>query len=251
MGFELYILYKGNGNFRRFSCLPLPLSDGIMVENGGDFMRDFPIFTTDYGVSSLVLKEIPYRQEAYIHIQDCQEAFFSEHLAECVSFCRMCGAELIFAKGNEKLSQYPFYTSVYQMCGKAWVDEEKLASLFPVTEATVGQWRRIYNKGMQTVDNAATLESRDEKRIVDSGSAYFVHRSGELLGIFWLEDNKLLAIVAAQKGAGETVMYTMMSLLEGQSMTLEVASTNERAIRLYEKVGFLKTAELSRWYRVG
>ena len=143
MGFELCILYKGNGNFRRFSCLPLPLSNGIMVENGGDFMRDFPIFTTDYGVSSLVLKEIPYRQEAYIHIQDCQEAFFSEHLAECVSFCRMCGAELIFAKGHEKLSQYPFYTSVYQMCGKAWVDEEKLASLFPVTEATVGQWRRI------------------------------------------------------------------------------------------------------------
>ena len=251
MGFELCILYKGNGNFRRFSCLPLPLSNGIMVENGGDFMRDFPIFTTDYGVSSLVLKEIPYRQEAYIHIQDCQEAFFSEHLAECVSFCRMCGAELIFAKGHEKLSQYPFYTSVYQMCGKAWVDEEKLASLFPVTEATVGQWRRIYNKGMQTVDNAGTLEARDEKRIVDSGSAYFVHRSGELLGIFWLEDNKLLAIVAAQKGAGETVMHTLMSLREGQCMTLEVASTNERAIRLYEKAGFLKTAELSRWYRVG
>ena len=46
-------------------------------------------------------------------------------------------------------------------------------------------------------------------------------------------------------------MHTMMSLLEGQGMTLEVASTNERAIRLYEKVGFLKTAELSRWYRVG
>ena len=104
---------------------------------------------------------------------------------------------------------------------------------------------------MQTVDNAGTLEARDEKRIVDSGSAYFVHRSGELLGIFWLEDNKLLAIVAAQKGAGEKVMHTMMSLREGQGMTLEVASTNERAIRLYEKAGFLKTAELSRWYRVG
>ena len=104
---------------------------------------------------------------------------------------------------------------------------------------------------MRGVDNASTLESRDEKRIVDTGSAYFVHRSGELLGIFWLEDNKLLAIAATQKGAGETVMHTMTSLLEGQSMTLEVASTNDRAIRLYEKAGFLKTAELSRWYCVG
>ena len=214
-------------------------------------MKDFPIFTTDFGISSLILREVPYRQEAYIHIQDVQPEDFSEHMRECVSFCRMVGAEKIFAKGHEKLSQYPLYTSVYRMCGKASSDEDKIASLFPVTEATVSRWRDIYNKGMQTVDNAGTLEARDEKRIVDSGSAYFVHRSGELLGIFWLEDNKLLAIVAAQKGAGETVMHTMMSLLEGQGMTLEVASTNERAIRLYEKAGFLKTAELSRWYRVG
>lgn len=251
MGFELYNLYKGKGGILRNSCLPVSLPNGMMVENGGDFMRDFPIFTTEYGVSSLVLKEIPYRQEAYIHIQDYQEGFFTEHLAECVSFCRMCGAERIFAKGDENLTQYPLYTSVYQMCGKARSEEEKLASLFPVTEATVSRWRDIYNKGMQNVDNAGTLESRDEKRIVDSGSAYFVHRSGDLLGIFWLEDNKLLAIAAAQKGAGETVMHTMMSLLEGESMTLEVASTNERAIRLYEKAGFLKTEELTRWYRVG
>ena len=214
-------------------------------------MRDFPIFTTEYGVSSLVLKEISYRNEAYIHIRDCQEAYFAEHLAECVSFCRMCGAERIYAEGNDKLDQYPLYTAVLEMRGKAWSEEEKLASLFPVTETTVAQWRNIYNKGMRTVDNAGTLESRDEKRILESGSAYFVHRSGELLGIFWLVGNKLLAIVSVQKGAGETVMHTMMSLREGEPMTLEVASTNTRAIRLYEKTGFLQTAELCRWYQVG
>ena len=214
-------------------------------------MRDFPIFTTEYGVSSLVLKEISYRNEAYIHIRDCQEAYFAEHLAECVCFCRMCGAERIYAEGNDKLDQYPLYTAVLEMSGKARSEEEKLASLFPVTEATVTQWRTVYNKGMRTVDNAGTLESRDEKRILESGSAYFVHRSGELLGIFWLDGNKLLAIAAVQKGAGETVMHTMMSLREGEPMTLEVASTNTRAIRLYEKTGFLQTAELCRWYQVG
>ena len=65
-----------------------------------------------------------------------------------------------------------------------------------------------------------------------------------------MEDNKLLAIAAVQKGAGETVMHTMMSLYPGEQILLEVASTNTRAIRLYERLGFLKTAELSRWYRV-
>ena len=213
-------------------------------------MRDFPIFTTEYGVSSLVLKEIPYRNEAYIRIRDVQEAFFDDHLAECVSFCRMCGAERIYAEGNGKLERYPLYTAVYRMTDTARSDDEKIASLFPVTEETVGKWRQIYNEAMRTVDNAGTLESREEKQILESGGAYFVHKAGELLGIFWLEDNKLLAVAAVKKGAGETVMHTMMSLLEGETMELEVASTNHRAIRLYEKLGFVKTAEISRWYRV-
>ena len=77
-----------------------------------------------------------------------------------------------------------------------------------------------------------------------------MHRDGKLLGIGWLEDTKLLAVAAVEKGAGQRVMHTLMSLVEGARMTLEVASTNERAISLYEKLGFLKTAELTRWYRV-
>lgn len=213
-------------------------------------MRDFPIFTTEYGVSSLILKEIPYRNEAFIRIRDVQEGFFADHLAECVSFCRICGAERIFAEGNTLLEQYPFYTSVYQMQGTALPDEAKIASLFPVTEETVRKWRTIYNEAMRTLDNAGTLETRDEKQILNSSSAYYVHRQGSLLGIFWMEGNKLLAIAATEKGAGETVMHTMMSLYPEAQITLEVASTNHRAIRLYEKLGFVKTAELSRWYRV-
>ena len=93
-------------------------------------------------------------------------------------------------------------------------------------------------------------ESRDENRILESGGAYFVHRQGELLGIGWLEDGKLLAVAAAVPGAGEQVMHTLMSLDEGGQITLEVASTNERAIQLYERLGFIKTREINRWYRV-
>ena len=117
-------------------------------------MRDFPIFTTDYGVSSLVLREIPYKNEAYIRIRDVSEGFFHEHMAECVSFCRIAGAERIFATGDEKLGDYPLYSSIYEMSGTAWVDKEKLESLFPVTEATVGKWRSIYQEAMRGVDNA-------------------------------------------------------------------------------------------------
>lgn len=211
-------------------------------------MRDFPVFTTEYGVASLVLKEIPYKETAYILIRDSLEP--EKLVAECVSFCRAVGAEHIYATGHEVLEKYPLYTSILEMHGTAWVDGEKIQSLFPVTEQTVGRWREIYNERMSAVDNSGTLESRDEKRILESGGAYFVHSCGELLGIGWLEEETLLAVASVRPGAGEMVMHSLMSLVEGASMTLEVASTNEKAIRLYEKLGFIKTREISRWYRV-
>ena len=213
-------------------------------------MQDFPFFSTEYGVSSLSLKEIPYRQEAYIRIRQVQEDGFREHLDECVRFCIMAGAERIYAADHEGLEQFPLHASVLEMRGQALVDREKLACLFPVTERTVSRWRGIYNARMEGVDTAGTLEAREEGRILESGGAYFVHRDGELLGIGWLYDCMLLAVAAVQQGAGETVMHTLMSLVEGASMTLEVASTNVRAIRLYEKLGFVKTAERTKWYRV-
>lgn len=211
-------------------------------------MKDFPVFTTDFGVSSLILREVPYRQEAYIHIQDVQPGGFREHLQECVSFCRMVGAERVFAVGHEALETLPLHTAVYEMRGTAWVDREKLENLFPVTESTVSRFRSICNERLRGVDNASTLTAADEKKVLEKAGAYFVHHQGELLGVGWLEDTKLLLVAAVKPGAGERVMHTLMSLVEGADMVLEVASTNERAIRLYEKLGFLKTGELFKWY---
>ena len=213
-------------------------------------MKDFPVFTTDWGVSSLILREIPYREEAYIHIQDVQPEGFEEHLKECVSFCRMAGAERVYATGTQLLQAYPEYMSVYEMRGTAWVDPEKLQNLFPVTDTTVSRWRSLMNERLRPVDNAATLTAFDEKKIVQSGGAYYIHQNGELLGLGWMEDTKLLLVAAVKPGAGETVMHSLMSLVEGADMTIEVASTNDRAIRLYEKLGFMKTREVVKWYKI-
>ena len=213
-------------------------------------MKDFPVFTTDWGVSSLILREIPYRAEAYIHIQDVQPEGFEEHLKECVSFCRMAGADRVYATGAQMLQAYPEYMSVYEMRGTAWVNPEKMVNLFPVTEQTVGRWRGLMNDRLRGVDNAATLTAIDEKKIVQSGGAYYIHQNGELLGLGWMEDTKLLLVAAVKPGAGETVMHSLMSLVEGADMTIEVASTNDRAIRLYEKLGFMKIREVVKWYKI-
>lgn len=211
-------------------------------------MKDFPVFTTEYGVASLVLREVPYRQEAYIYIQDTRQP--EELLRECVSFCRAVGAEKIYARGHAFLEQFPLHCVIYEMRGEVRIDENKVENLWPVTRETIGQWRQLINKRMAGVDNAGTLESRGEQEILDSGGAYFVHRNGELLGAGWIVGDEILLVVSAQPGAGERVMQTLMSLVPNQQLRLDVVSTNHRAIRLYEKLGFIKTSEKRRWYRI-
>ena len=206
------------------------------------------MFTTEFGVASLVLKEIPYRGEAYITIQDTQQP--EQLLQECISFCRMCGADRIYARGHEITQGYPLHCAVYEMRAEVRIDDSKVEMLFPVTEETVGQWRQLMNERLRSVDNAATLEKKDEKEILSSSGAYFVHRSGQMLGAGWLEENELKLIASAQSGAGERVLHTLLSVAAQQEVKLDVVSTNERAIHLYEKYGFIKTAERRRWYRV-
>lgn len=214
-------------------------------------MKDFPCFATENGVGSLVLREIPYRREAYIRVQDVQPGMLGAFLEECVCFCRMAGAERIYAEGQEGLESYPLHAVVYEMRGTAWVDVEKLENLFPVTQATVERWRAVCNQRMRQTDCAATQTAGDEGEILESGGAYFVHRAGQLLGIGWLRDTELMAVCSVSPGAGERVMHTLMSLAEGSQIRLEVASTNARAIHLYEKLGFIRTGEKARWHRVG
>lgn len=210
-------------------------------------MRDIPVFTSEYGVASLVLREIPYRQEAYITMQATTQP--EELLKECIAFCRACGAEKIYARGHEILEQYPPHTAIVKMRGIARVDESKVEKLWPVMEETISQWRQFMNERLKAVDNAGTLTAQGEKEILEKGGAHFVHKNGELLGAGWLLNGELL-LVAAVPGNGEKVMHTLMSLQPDGAMELDVASTNTRAIRLYERLGFVKTEQLRCWYQV-
>ncbi len=210
-------------------------------------MKDISIFPTEYGVASLILREIPYRQEAYIRVQDVQPGMMELLVKECVDFCRACGAERIYWSAGNGDGQ--LHTVIYEMRGTAVVNPDMVEHLFPVTEETILQWRQLLNEKMVGVDNAATVTHSDQKELLESGGAYFVHHDGHLLGLGWLDGTRLMAVAAIEPGAGERVMHTLMSLVEGQSITLEVASTNRRAIRLYEKLGFIQTKEVRKWYR--
>lgn len=211
-------------------------------------MKDIPVFTTEYGAASLILREIPYRQMAYIKLQATQEP--EALLAECISFCRACGAERIHASGHPFLEQYPLVAAIVEMRRGLEGIGQTDAALFPVLPETVAQWREIYNRRMADVPNASYMSPSDEKVQLELGDGYFVHRGGTLLGIGRAAGDSMDLVISEQPGAGADVVLALASCLTSDTVRLTVADSNTRAVRLYERLGFLKTKELSRWYRV-
>lgn len=210
-------------------------------------MKDIPMFTTENGIASLILQEIPYTGRGYIRIRSSQN---SEALVkDCISFLRMVGAEEIYAAG-EGLGDYPLHARVVCMsCMKERIPDAD-ACLFPVTEQTLEQWRQIYNRSMAQVPNAAWMSEQQAKQMLAAGDGYFIHKNGELLGIGKASGGKVEAVAAVVQGCGETVMQALCSVLCEEVVTLEVAAQNQRAMHLYQRMGFMQTAEVSRWYRV-
>ena len=211
-------------------------------------MRDFPLFTTEHGAAGLVLREIPYKGIAYVTIHDTLQP--KELLQDCVEFCKLAGAEKIYATGHAVLEDYPLYTKVLKMQQLSESLPESDAMLFPVTEKTAEQWRLLHNEKMRDIPNASTMTRQDMDKLLTRGAGYFVHRDGELLGIGIAAGDTVESLAAAKPGMGETVLLALCSVLSSDTVVLEVASMNTPAMRLYQRLGFQITGEMSHWYDV-
>ena len=211
-------------------------------------MRDFPMFTTEYGVASLVLREIPYQQTAYVTILDTQEP--EKLLHECVSFSRVCGAERIFATGHEYLETYPLYTALWEMRCATDALPDTDAALFPVQENTLDTWREIYNQKVTKVPIGAWMREKAAKEMLAGGGGYFVHRDGKLLGIGLVGDGVIDWVASVQPGAGKDVVCALNHAIAADAVSLMVASANEKAVALYEKLGFVRVKVCKRWYSI-
>lgn len=211
-------------------------------------MKDFPVFTTQYGAASLVLREIPYQGTAYITIRDSLEA--EKLLAQCEEFCRVCGAEKIYASGHVILESKPFYTAMWQMrCAKDSLPDTD-AALWPVQAQTLESWKKIYNDKVKKVPNGAWMTQADAADMLKAGDGYFIHRGQTLLGIGRVSAEELRWVASCQPGAGRDVVSALAYTVTEESVSLTVASVNEKAVKLYERLGFVKTREISRWYRI-
>ncbi len=211
-------------------------------------MKNFPFFTTEFGVAALTLREIPYQGKAYIKLLDTQEP--ERLLKECVDFCRSVGADEVFASGDPFLEVYPLHTALWHMRSDISSIGSTDAALWPVQSNTVGRFRQIYNEKVKRLPNSVWMDDGEEKTMLGEGDGYFIHRNGHLLGIGRVKGEEIRFLASVQPGTGEDVVRALAHAITGDTVLLEVASVNHKAIELYNRLGFVKTAELSRWYKI-
>ena len=211
-------------------------------------MKDIPVFATEYGIASLVLKEIPYQSAAYVTVRDSLEP--ERLLEECIGFCRACGADRIYATGHSELESRPLYTAMWQMQCSLEALPDTDAALWPVQENTLKQWQQIYNDKVRNLPNGAWMTDADARKMIDKGDGYFIHRGETLLGIGRASGDTIDWVASLQPGAGRDVLLALSHAITEETVLLTVASVNIKAVKLYENLGFLKNKELSRWFQI-
>ena len=210
-------------------------------------MQNIPMFTTENGVGSLVLKDIPYSGDAYVYVLDSGN--IEPFIDECYAFCKMAGAGNVYISGKDIPDKYPLYTEIWVMesSSRNWKSTD--AILVPVDDSNVQIWRELYNIRMADVPVAAFMSGARIEQLLKKGTAYLIYRDKTLLGIGAVSENRMDCIASAFRGAGGDVLLALRTAILGNIIELEVASTNRKAISFYERFGFSKKAIKEIWHK--
>ena len=120
----------------------------------------------------------------------------------------------------------------------------------PVLPDELQRWKTCYNRAMQGVANAAYMDDMDARDMLRQEEGYFVTRDGTQIGIGRVSGDHILVVASLKPGSGRDTTLALLPFISSNEVCLEVASTNHRAIRLYESLGFCLQAEVSAWYKI-
>ena len=209
-------------------------------------MRDIPMFTTENGIASLILSQIPYQKKAYIRIQSTLQP--DAFLEECYGFCRAAGAEEIYATGVS-FSRKPDSVIIKMQAPTSGIGDTD-ALLMLLTDITLDEWVRIYNEKVVSLPNAAYMTGQMAQELLQNGGGYWIHREGSPLGIGKISGSNIDWIGSIVPGAGADILKALCHGIFEDTVTLEVSSANQKALKLYESLGFVPVSQVDSWYRI-
>ncbi len=219
-------------------------------------MNNIPVFTAQGGTATLILREIPISGKAYVLLRTVLPGQAENLVTECASFCRMCGAEQIFAAWEDR--ELPFLSPAYDIyllhVAKSALPEGRPVNLTPMTPENDAIYQRIYNRCFFRVSHALSYDRGQIARIYREDQKAFLALDADdkPYGIGELHGDELAAIAVLPKyrGMGTDLAVSLLQLCPGKDLSVTVASDNEAAMHLYEKLGFHLSGIESRWFRV-
>lgn len=220
-------------------------------------MNNIPVYLSQGGTATLILREIPHKKTAYIILRSFLPQMLPLMIQDCVDFCKGCGAEQCLLSSEDpdvKISLPKAYEILIMQGNKAQLPPlDTPAILSPVTPENDSIYQRIYNQCFGTVSHALTYEHAQLERIYREGHHAFLALTPEEQpwGMGELHTNELAAvgILPEFRGQGKRLTLSLLRHCPGPELTLTVVSDNQKAIGLYEALGFRITGTESTWYQ--
>ena len=217
-------------------------------------MKNIPLFTSSYGLATLILKEISWNGRAYVLIRSVWNDQTAALLEECCGFCRAAGAEEIYASWDTaELPAVHVWDMIDMVCEKAALPAPRQAvELEQVTPETAEDYLAIYNQCFREVPAAASYDRKSLEPLYGEELAWLAKVDGCFAAVAEISKEGLegIAVLPAFRGLGYDLAATVLQMVPSTRVKLKVASVNDRAGRLYDRLGFTPLGVSRRWYRI-
>lgn len=216
-------------------------------------MKDLPVFTCEHGVATLILREIPYKRNAYVLIRSYRPGSLRALMEESRQFCVLAGAERVSVSSDEPLENLKHLHDLAEMrCRRDGLPAlEEPVELEAVTEKNGKAFLEIYNRLFFSIPNAVTYTRQDLERVLRERSAFLAVVDGRPAGIGEWRGGELavIGVLPAFRGLGGRLTLSVIGRMTAvDEVKLHVSTANLPAMKLYRRLGFVQTRVLSRWY---
>ena len=217
-------------------------------------MKNIPMFTSSYGLATLILKEIAWNGRAYVLVRSVWNDQTAALLDECRSFCRAVGAEEIYASWDaEELPAEHAWDMIDMACPKSALPAPRqTVELEQATPETAEDYLRIYNQCFRDVPAAASYDRKSLEPLYGEEMIWLAKVHGQYAAVAEISKEGLegIAVLPEFRGLGFDLAATVLRMVPSTEVRLKVASTNVRARRLYDRLGFAEVGISRRWYRL-